>query len=142
MSSLQFLSSVLTQLEQEFGEPLSILVTDSETLDPVSGVLAKITTEHKIKRAVEVPVGSGRKFAYDIAFLAANKNFTYGGNFDVYEKEILIRSKYVPRTYVPKFDNFIKFRDKLYRITKIDELAQRQGWVFKIKHVENTPDES
>lgn len=142
MNSLRFLSSVITQLKQEYGEPLSILVTDSEVLDVESGGLSRIKTEHKVKRAVEVPAGNGRKFAYDIAFLAANKNFTYGGNYDVNEKEVLVDGKDLPKTFEPKLDNFIKFRDKQYRITKIDPIALGQGWVFKMKNVENTQDES
>jgi len=127
MRSLRFLSSVLLKLKQEFGEPLSILVTADETTDFETGAITTVNTEHKVKRAIEVPDNSGRKFAYDIAFLAANKNFTYGGNYDL------------PKTYTPSLDNVINFRSKPYRITKIDELALNQGWIFTIKNVENTP---
>lgn len=139
MRSLRFLSSVLLKLKQEFGEPLSILVTADETTDFETGAITTVNTEHKVKRAIEVPEGSGRKFAYDIAFLAANKNFTYGGNYDINSKVVLVHSRDLPKTYTPSLDNVINFRSKPYRITKIDELALNQGWIFTIKNVENTP---
>lgn len=65
------------------------IVTDLTTGDKVVTVESDIT----IRRAVVLPNRKIKDFVYDLSFVAANKNFSYGGFFDKGVRNILIDAK-------------------------------------------------
>ena len=134
---MNFIRQTIRNLKHAYGEPCIITVVESEETNFNTGNTNTYTTDYTVRKAIEVPQNSGRKFAYDIAYLAANKNFTYGGQFDVDAKILLVDAQDLPKTFVPTFDNIITFRGIKYKIAKIDMMAEKVGWIFIIKGTTN-----
>jgi hypothetical protein len=76
-------------LKKDYGKPAT-LYTESFTVDISTGLKNRSVTDYQVKKAILLPTDWKRKFAYDLSFVAANKNFTYGGFFDTGDKLVLI----------------------------------------------------
>jgi hypothetical protein len=62
----------------------SVLITEiTQSIDRETGVITESNTSYTINKfhAVLLPETLQRDFAYDLSYIAANKNFTYGGLF-------------------------------------------------------------
>lgn len=63
------------------------------TIDIVTGQRTITTNRCVVLKGFYFSEAQTRKFAYDLSFIAANKNFTYGGTFDHYANRLIIESK-------------------------------------------------
>ena len=84
---------ILYALKRQRGTPATIrrLITVDNTTE--TGKQCKTYDTIEIKRAILLPEEMIRGFLYDLSFIAANKNFTYGGFFDEVSRIILIDGK-------------------------------------------------
>jgi len=63
---------------KRYGRPVTLQRLVQSVADITSGVVSRTTTDYAIERAI-VLTGSVRVQAiYDLSYIAANKNFTYG----------------------------------------------------------------
>ena len=81
---------ILRKLKRDFPSNIVVYLLQSQTEDPATGVLEKVWKRVPIRRAVVLPAQETRSFVYDLSFIAANKNFTYGGLFDSANRRFLI----------------------------------------------------
>lgn len=82
----------LYELRKRYSKTVTFYYNIRETVDIVRGKTSR-TKEAVSKIAIVLPTNAHKKFSYDIAFLAANKNFTYGGLFSERMKEVIIDLK-------------------------------------------------
>jgi len=132
-----FIKSVIRSLKRKFGQPITLYKTTSiGTMDWTVGTVASRSVESKdIKRAIILPGRTTRKFSYDIGFLAANKNFTYGGFYDVTQREIIIERSDVG-TFGLTLDYRVRFGESDYIIKELQEFEESQSYylvVIKLK---------
>lgn len=73
-----------------------------------------------------------KKFENDIGYLAANKNFTYGGDFIIDDRIIIIKDP----GFVPETDNYITAHNKRYNIGKIQEIEPRVGYILHVRETD------
>lgn len=85
-------SRTLYELKKRYSKIVTICYDLRETVNVVQG---RRTVDKKTLtlKAIVLPTSMHKKFAYDIAFLAANKNFTYGGFFTERALEIIFPIK-------------------------------------------------
>lgn len=77
-----FVKNTVRVLIREYGIPITWQLLSSTTRDAKTGLRKTNTQDYTIRKALVLPEIVTRKFAYDLAYIAAGKNFTYGGEYD------------------------------------------------------------
>lgn len=85
--------------------------------------------------AVLLPVNQLRKFMQDIGYLAANKNFTYGGLNDYNTLNILVDIDDMPRGFNPNLNGYINHDHKRFERVSFTEFAG-QAFLLTVRGVE------
>jgi hypothetical protein len=73
-----------------------------------------------INRAILLPRKISTNFAYDLSFIAANKNFTYGGFFGKTQRVILIDARDLG-TYIIAKQDYITVNGRKMVINDLDD---------------------
>ena len=74
---------IIYRLKRNNGEAVVLHKAPSLTPNYTTGAVTAVANDSvSIKRAIILNERSSRDFVYDLAFIAANKNFTQGGYFD------------------------------------------------------------
>lgn len=132
----RFISGILYRLKREYGQPIKWfhLVSTIRNLD--SGLLSASYLSQSIKRAVVFPSRLDREFKYSLSFIAANKNFTYGGNYDVKTRHVLIDNKELQLGVPMNINDFIELNERRYEIADIEEFADSKATLLVIKRLD------
>lgn len=131
---LRQISVILYRLKRLYGLPAT-LRTVAETYNLETGVVTPTNTDYSINRAIILPRQSIRDFVYDLSFIAANKNFTYGGLFDGDQRAMIIDAKDLPAGVRPTQNMIIIFDTEQYDILKVQRAENDRGYILICKHV-------
>lgn len=77
-----FVTNTVKILIREYGLPITWQLLTSTSRDAKTGLRKTNTRDFAIRRALVLTEIVTRKFSYDLAYIAAGKNFTYGGEYD------------------------------------------------------------
>lgn len=136
MYNLRFIRSALYRLKLRYGQPMSITIRLSQATDVETGVMSESAVTYNIHRAIMLPNEFKRDFDYDLSYLAANKNFTYGGFFDVGQRIVLIDRNDLPSTYVPNLDHTVTFDSRIFKILKYQDYEHKQSLLLTLKELQ------
>ena len=88
---------VLYAMKKLFAESI-IIKNTTGVPNPITGVVVDSVVSATIRRAIVLPERVLKDYEYDLSFIAANKNFTYGGFFDNSETVVIIEKRDMPDT--------------------------------------------
>jgi len=111
---------LLYPLKRERGEDIQIHQIDDNEVDLESGAITKSYLTYKIKKAIVLPVGIARTFVYDLAYIAANKNFTGGGLFDKMYTSVIIDLPDLPTGIVISLNDYCSISGVTYKVAASD----------------------
>jgi len=129
-TQLQHISTVIYQLKRQYGREIGIYEDGDQVLDPQTGVTTRTRIKLRVKKAVILPTRVVRDFVYDLSFIAANKNFTYGGLFDTSTRNVLVDAKDIPKTWNLQIDQFMVIDQRRFQIKDIQELEPRKAFIL------------
>lgn len=138
-NNLKLIRQMLYKLKMEFGLPATYRRRLSNTVNLTTGVIAITYDDHYIRRAILLPNDTGRKFDYDLTYIAANKNFTYGGFYDPSARTVIIQRGDLPRHLIPNMNDMLVFNERQYEISKIDEAENVEGYILTLKDFSAKP---
>jgi len=132
---------MLYRMKRQSGQPLAIYRVTQSTPNRTTGAIAPTSkSKIEINRAVILPVRTNTKFEYDLGFVAANKNFTYGGLFKVGDREILIDYADLPVDFVLNKENdYIVIEGQRYNIEMFDDFGYKIGIYAYIRKTQDQP---
>lgn len=130
----RFIRNTLYQLKRDYGTQLTLYL-ETATTNLTTGVRTPSSQNWVIRRAVVLPSDWKRKFSYALSFVAANKNFTYGGFFDADRRELIIDSDDLPKNFVLTNNHHIVIDTQKYLITEVSQLEEAAGWIIHVKAV-------
>ena len=84
-------------LKREHGQAITLCRTVNNDTNFTTGRNSEDLVRINIRRAIFLPARAFRDFAYDLSFIAANKNFTYGGFFDKKLRRVLVDRRDIVR---------------------------------------------
>lgn len=133
---LRQIKLVVYRLKREFGIPLTLLRPLQNDHDVETGVITRQWEEYNILRAVVLPVDTARKFSYDLSFIAANRNFVYGGFYDNKDRIILIDAKDIRLNDGQTIEVSwrIRLEDEYYEVSHIEEAQRKSAFMIRAKH--------
>lgn len=132
---LRQIKGIIYRLKREYGLPIIVYHRIFTDTDRKTGVITERFQTLCIRRAAVLPNRRIRDFAYDLSYIAANKNFTYGAFFDP-EDRIIIIDKDDLKNIPLKIDDFIIFQEKQYEVKEIREAELDQGMIVLLKAIE------
>ncbi len=140
MPNVQFIRDILYKMKQDYGVPVKYGILEKNSIDPLTGLNTVSKRVYAIKKAILLPTKLSRKFAQDIAYLAANKNFTYGALFDEKISIYMIDARDLPKSLVLNMDNFLFSKHERYVIKTAEILEHDCGWLLTVEtHVGANP---
>ncbi len=136
MADFRFIKTVVYKLKRRYGQQILLTkVTSKGTSDYTTGTISGRTTDTKnIKKAVILPSRQTRNFNYDLSYIAANKNFTYGGFYDISQRDVIIENKDLG-TFVLSQDTMITFNSETYEIKEFQEYPNIKAWYLVMVRV-------
>ena len=131
-----FIRRLLYNLERRMGGRVAFH-RESETLNTRTGKkdVTKLVWERKV---VVLPSELKTKFVFDLSFIAANKNFTYGGNFDTSQRRLILSSREAAG-YVPQNDDFFVFENKRWQIKEVQTFEYDTGYLLVGAEIKGAP---
>lgn len=127
--SLKFIRRTLYSLSRRYGAAVDYYRNTSQVVDNATGVTVYTRTKQRVRRAIRLPDTRTRQFAQDIAYLAANKNFTYGATWDQGKREFLIEGRQLAGL-VPRVGDWIVHDNKRWNIKEVVELDYHAGYAI------------
>jgi len=128
---------VLYALKRGYGFPLTLHKVSEETYDRQSGKRTANIEICKIKRAIIMPSTLQTKFEYDLAYIAAGRNFTYGGTYDTSLRKVIIDAKDLGDFEIEMDDYFI-FEGRRWQVSQISEFEFKTAYFIVGKEVKGT----
>ncbi len=133
--TLKFAIKTIKSFIRDYGVPVSWITLNSIATDLTSGDVTPDETKTKIKKAVLMAETLARKFSYDLSYIAANKNFVYGGFYDRGDGALIFLSTQLPKTR--NLNDFIEIGTNRFEVKDI--LIHPLGFVgVNFTHVAGT----
>lgn len=119
---LRFQQGAAYRLKRDYGQPIDIYRQDSEAYDLVTGAKTVSKSKQHVKLGVLLPGRSSRDFTQRLAYLAANKDFTYGSLYDKTLRDLLIDRKDLKGEFQTlNLNDYIVIHHRRYQIKEIEE---------------------
>lgn len=128
--NVQFLKDAFYKLQLDYGRPGKLIQIESESTNSVTGRRTVNQTVTMIPKVVVAPMSVVRKFFFDLAYMKANNNFTYGTDFDIADTIVFIASK-----YKVSIENELIMKADRFQIAKVQDVAE----VFTILSLKAQP---
>ena len=141
-NTLRQIKAIIYRLKRNFGTPVTIVRLSNLQNNIQTGAMTFDKQEIDIRRGIVDPALALRDFVYDLSFIAANKNFTYGGYFDVDSRMLIIDSKDLPTGFEPNLNDYALINNSHYAFKEVHPLANKHAWSMTIKQVDAIPTES
>ncbi len=127
---------ILYALRQKWGVPadfykMSVAPTANSIETGNKGVTR---TKTHIPNLMTTSVDFIRKFEYDIGFLAANKNFTYGGFFEPGDRLAVLDGAYLAEGMDIDQKDYFVYGGRRYDIQRIEVFDHQVGWMLHLRH--------
>ena len=129
-NNLREIRIILYRLKRNFGLPAILKKPLTNVNNIQTGEITRTFEEHNINRVIVLPSRNLRDFLYDLSYIAASKNFTYGGMFDKRSRLMIIDVKDLPVDFVLDTTCFVVFETRRYDIKEFELAEHNQGWLI------------
>lgn len=117
--NVQFLRDALYVMKIDYGQPGQLIKNISEHTNSATGERTVNAEVVRIPKVVLAPLSAMRKFFFDLSYMKANNNFTYGGDFDV-DSTIV----FIDYHYLAAIENEMLLDGLRYQIAKVEHVAK------------------
>lgn len=138
--SLNFVSRTINNLKKRYGVSLDYYRPVTNNFDPETGEVNRAYQSITIPKALVLPTKLMRSFKYDLAFVAANKNFTDGGFYDKGDVTACISFKDM-QGIIPELDDFVVYLGRKWELKNIAEWAEAQAYELTVNEIKNSVSE-
>jgi hypothetical protein len=121
-----------------FGLPVELYDPCKQAHNVRTGKVDRTYNVYKVKRAVVMPYDQIREFVYDLAFIAANRNFTSGGLFDESKRTVIIDARDLPKEVQLNLNWHIQFKNKRWELVAIHKTEDDTSWFLTCKELSNS----
>jgi hypothetical protein len=132
-----FVRQLLYEFKKDYGEQIRYISIAHSEMQVETGERNFIKTAYIIT-AIPLPKQLSRKFIQDIGYLAANKNFTYGGFNDYIQLKLIIDAEDFPKGLEPELTGYIVYNNKRYEKVEFEILEHKLAYIVTAKGVEGS----
>lgn len=128
---------MLYSLERKWGVPADLYKITVGTPNFETGGKATTLAKYHIPKFITHGVQFDQKFEYDLSFLAANKNFTYGGVYQPGDRFAIVNSESLNGVVLDMKDYFV-YGGLRYAIQRLQQIDYKVGWFVHLRHTPGT----
>ena len=137
---------IIYKLKRQYGMQMYIRYRGSDDeYNLETGDITRDLDYISIRRGILLPKRTITEFSYDLSFIAASKNFTYGGLYEEGTRWVLIDSKDLPRTFTLNTEMSIVFDNRRYKIAEHDKvpesLPRGYAWLLRVTEISASDDD-
>ena len=136
MIGLNHVKESVMRLTARKGVPLWFYSVVNGAMSTTTGQANRQFTVIPIRRVIVLPIDGTRNFDYDLSFIAANKNFTFGAYFDKGAFLTAIEYKAL-RGIVPTLNDFAIVGQQQYEVKRVASYPDQQLYVIGFEGVKN-----
>jgi hypothetical protein len=136
VGNLRQVKNIVYQLKKDWGVAMD-LRNQTSVVDRRTGMTQKSYETISVRRGVLLPVKLTPSFIYDLSFIAANKNFTYGGLFGAGTRVVIVDGSDVPSTFTVKEDTQLIIAKAVYVVKNVETLVNRMGFLLAVTTLSN-----
>jgi len=133
MRAIKFIRKILRRLKKRYGLPVTFR-NHTSTNDLESGVITRVTVEQSVRRCIVLNSEEARDFAYDLSYIAANKDFTYGGFFDTSKRLMIVDVKDL-NTLELDMNSEVVYNGLLYRMVKLERSEDNKSYYMLVENL-------
>jgi hypothetical protein len=141
-NSLAFIADVIYRLKREYGGLVNIQRRTLNTVDLCTGQKTQEKDAIQVLRAIILPTRLQRKFDYDLTYIAAAKNFTYGGFYDTDTRSFIFDTADLPKGFTFNIDDALIFKHLRYELKEISQFEFFEAFLIIAKRVKDAPAEA
>jgi hypothetical protein len=135
--------TALYALQRAQGVPVQIQNVSGGTFDPETGLNTAAKTVVNVRRVVTFSTKQTTRFEYDLGFVAANKNFTYGALFGVGDRVFVVSARDLPKGFEITLQNtHLVFNDKKWKVADFEELDHGAGYIISTRQTQASSPEA
>lgn len=134
-NQVQQFRSTLYQLRQDYGTRTDVYRTLFTDTDPETGHRSWTRKRHTVPHGILLPSVLARKFFYDLSYIAANKNFTYGGAVDIKSRVLILDRRELNKDFEIATEDMIVIDMMRYLIKDVTDLDYNLGYLVTMTHV-------
>ena len=136
-NNLRQTRKIIYTLKRTEGLRIQVINAGDTVINFKDGDVDRTYDTRIVKKAVILPNNSTRDFVYDLAYIAANKNFTSGGFFDKSIRTFLIDRKDL-KDFAINLSSYIRVMktDTVYNVKKIDDYEDDAAYIIIAQHVD------
>jgi hypothetical protein len=131
---LRQIKHLLYRLKRDLGIPASFYKFEVVSVNYQTGVSTTTRSKTAISRVVLLPEKIRTRFEYDLTFLAANKNFAYGGFFQTRDRQVIIDASDL--AVEVEMDEYLVFQNRRYNVVQITPLDYDAGWYLVVRETQ------
>lgn len=135
--NIRLIRGILYRLKREWGQEVVFTRLDTQAPDVRTGKLNQATTEVTVRRAIVLPKKMRRDFEYDLSYIAAAKNFTYGAYFGTSTRTMIVERKDLPSNFELLEKDHADFDGDKYQVKSIDKLPNNRGFLVTVEAIRN-----
>jgi len=121
--------AIMYRLKRSFGQAVVFSIPTDNSYDVTTGATTREYTELKVRKAIVLPVKTIRDFAYDLTYIASNKNFVYGGYYDSSARNVIVQNKDLKKN-VPAMNWLCTFQNRKYTVKALTETEDNAGYIL------------
>lgn len=143
VANYRFVKSVIKSLKRRDGQPVTLYkTTTTGTINWEEGsVDGRVTDTKSIAKALILPGRTAKTFNYDLTYIAANKNFTYGGTYDTTTRDIIIDRDDIGDFGID-MNTRVRFNESDYEIKALNDFEESNSVYLTVVKVEGQINES
>jgi len=126
---------ILYKLKHSYGTAIIFFKNTGETKNYDTGDFTYTTESEIVKRGILLPLDFSSKFSYDLTFLAANKNFQYGANYDTGMRYLIIDQRDI--TFDIGLQEYCTIDGKRYDVISFEDYAPSVAQIVRIRYTQN-----
>lgn len=133
------MQNILYRLRRTFRCEASLYFESEATKEPnleTGEVPAASRSVIKLRNFISFDETARRRFEYDLSFIAANKNFTYGGIFESGDRIGLLQYVDTGEDFVLTDDHYFVFDNTKFRPFKYVKLDHHLGYLIHMRRVQ------
>lgn len=135
--NMRFVRTALYALKRQYGAPVTLYKMDSKDFNPKTGQKVTVRSHLSINLAIILPDSLANKFAYEHSYLAANRKFTFGTQWNQRQRLVVIDGADLPNQYEIELEDCLVFNNDRYVIRKVDKFDSGFGFILTITRAEN-----
>lgn len=128
---------IFYKLRRDWGLEVDLYRPITSSTDLQTGALSRGFQVVTIHQAPVLPATLDRTFVYDLAYIAASKNFTEGAFFDRKQRFVILDAQLLPKAFEPNLDDFIVFKTQRYEIKEVQFIEEFAAFRLRVIAIEN-----